>query len=402
MKSGVCIVVSAVVIALVGSPWVLPADEPPTTQPAGGEAPAEPAAVQPGQMPTTAPSEEAMNQKDKPKIADRVYVKMETTLGDVVLELNREKAPITVENFLAYADEGFYDGTIFHRVIPTFVIQGGGFDKDMKQKPTRAGIQNEWQNGLKNSRGTISMARQGNRPDSANSQFFINVKDNPTLNIPRDGAGYAVFGKVIQGMDVVDKIKDVPTARKGGHADVPVDPVIVNRVTRVEADDLKDVIVAAQAEEAQAAAKQADERAKQQEEEAQSFASDWNRGLEFIKNRGVDITKGRVSQSGLWHMDLVEGSGPSPAPTDQSKVHYTGWLVDGTKFDSSHDHAGPATFRLDSVIKGWTEGVGGMKVGGKRYLLIPPELGYGDRGAPPKIPPKAILVFEVELLAINE
>lgn len=398
MKSGACILVSSVMIALVCSPSMLPADEPPTTQPAGGKAPPEAAAVQPGQTPTTAPSEEAMNQKDKPKIADRVYVKMATTLGDFVLELNREKAPITVENFLTYVDEGFYDGTIFHRVIPTFVIQGGGFDKDMKQKPTRAGIKNEWQNGLKNTRGTISMARQGNRPDSATSQFFISVKDNAALDIPRDGAGYAVFGKVVQGMDVVDKIKDVPTMRKDGHADVPAEPVIVNRVTRLDPGELKDVIAASREEEAREVAKQAEAK----EKEAQAFAADWNKGLELIKGRGADTGKGSISQTGLWHVDAVVGTGASPTPTDKVKVHYTGWLTDGTKFDSSLDRGQPATFGLNSVIKGWTEGVGGMKVGGKRYLLVPPELGYGVRGSPPKISANAILVFEVELLGINE
>ncbi len=148
--------------------------------------------------------------EDKVKIADRDYVKLATTMGDIYIELDRFHAPISTQNFLDYVESEHYNGTIFHRVISGFMIQGGGFEKDMKQKTTRAGIKNEWRNGLTNKRGTIAMARLGNQPDSATSQFFINVVDNDALNMPRDGAAYAVFGKVIKGMDVVDRIKAVP------------------------------------------------------------------------------------------------------------------------------------------------------------------------------------------------
>ena len=158
-------------------------------------------------------------------------VVLETTMGDIVLELNPEKAPITVENFLSYVDKGFYDGTIFHRVIESFMIQGGGFDQQMKQKPTAAGIRNESNNGLSNDLYTIAMARRSD-PHSATSQFFINVKNNPDLNprSPRgDGWGYAVFGRVVDGMDVVDRIKSVPTGRVAIHDDVPRTPIIIKR-----------------------------------------------------------------------------------------------------------------------------------------------------------------------------
>ncbi|MCC6660557.1 MAG: peptidyl-prolyl cis-trans isomerase [Phycisphaerales bacterium] len=176
-----------------------------------------------------------------------VYVKMTTSLGDIVLELNQEKAPITVKNFLAYADKGFYDGTIFHRVIPNFMIQGGGFTPDMNQKPTDAPIKNEWENGLKNTRGTIAMARVGNPKgpdpkavDSATAQFFINVVDNPFLDKPQiDGGAYAVFGRVISGMDTVDKIRDVKTGIKGRFPNVPVDTVTITKVARISADEAK-------------------------------------------------------------------------------------------------------------------------------------------------------------------
>jgi len=170
-----------------------------------------------------------------------VNVVIKTSMGDITLELDQEKAPITVNNFLAYVEEGFYDGTIFHRVIPDFMIQGGGFTPDMAQKETQEGIENEWQNGLKNMNGTIAMARVGGNPNSATSQFFINVKDNTFLDRPqRDGAGYAVFGKVIDGMDVVDKIKAVKTTTKGMHANVPVDPVVIEKVVIVDEAEAED------------------------------------------------------------------------------------------------------------------------------------------------------------------
>ncbi|MBN1635097.1 MAG: peptidyl-prolyl cis-trans isomerase [Deltaproteobacteria bacterium] len=148
-----------------------------------------------------------------------------TTHGDIAIELFPKEAPITVENFLAYVREGFYDGTIFHRVIADFMIQCGGLTEDMQpKKPTHPPIKNEADNGLKNERGTLSMART-QVVDSATSQFFINLKDNPFLDHGRRDFGYAVFGKVVQGFDVVDKIAAVPTGSKAGHQDVPIEPV---------------------------------------------------------------------------------------------------------------------------------------------------------------------------------
>lgn len=161
-------------------------------------------------------------------------VKLETSLGDIVLQLDAAKAPKTVENFLQYVKDKHYDGTIFHRVIDGFMIQGGGFTPDMKQKPTRSPIPLEAANGLKNDAYTIAMARTGS-PDSATSQFFINVKDNIALNAPNpDGHGYAVFGKVVSGKDVVDKIKAVETANRGMHQSVPATPVVIKSATVVQ------------------------------------------------------------------------------------------------------------------------------------------------------------------------
>lgn len=162
---------------------------------------------------------------------------IETSMGTMKAELYPDKAPETVKNFLGYVDEAFYDGTIFHRVIKGFMIQGGGFTPDMKQKQTRAPVKNEARNGLKNDRGTLAMART-QVVDSATSQFFINHKDNDSLNFrapTAQGFGYCVFGEVIEGMDVVDAIKVVPTGNAAGMGDVPKEPVVIVSVRRAEA-----------------------------------------------------------------------------------------------------------------------------------------------------------------------
>jgi len=166
-------------------------------------------------------------------------VRLVTSQGTILLELNREKAPLTVNNFLRYVDDGFYDGTIFHRVIPDFVIQGGGFEPGLIQKQTRPPIRNESDNGLRNDRGTIAMART-NDPDSATSQFYINVVDNDSLNATAGANGYTVFGRVIDGLDVVDRIAEVETGTRQSpegqtFSDVPVTDVLLHRATRVPA-----------------------------------------------------------------------------------------------------------------------------------------------------------------------
>ena len=161
------------------------------------------------------------------------HILMTTTLGPMTLELDTDSAPKTVENFLSYVSNGFYDGTIFHRVIDNFMVQGGGFTADMEQKATQAPIDNEANNGLKNARGTIAMARTQD-PHSATAQFFINVQDNDFLNHTGEnmqGWGYTVFGKVTDGEDVLDKIRCVQTGSQAGHQDVPVEPIIIESVT---------------------------------------------------------------------------------------------------------------------------------------------------------------------------
>ena len=165
-----------------------------------------------------------------PAVAQKV--KLATSAGDIVIELDAAKAPKSVENFLAYVKAGHYDGTVFHRVIGNFMIQGGGMTADLKEKTTRAPIALESRNGLNNDKGTLAMART-NAPNSATAQFFINLNDNQFLNAAasRDGNGYAVFGKVTSGMDVVEKIRNVPTGNKGPLENVPLEPVIIKQAT---------------------------------------------------------------------------------------------------------------------------------------------------------------------------
>jgi peptidyl-prolyl cis-trans isomerase A (cyclophilin A) len=220
------VLVLTLVGSLAGSAWAQATT--PATAPKTEPAKVEPAKTEP------APA--------KAEAAKLEYVQFNTTQGEIVLELNAEKAPISTANFLAYVDKGFYNGTVFHRVIKTFMIQGGGFDAAMKQKPTEAPIKNEGKNGLKNLRGTIAMARTS-APDSATAQFFINVVDNPNLDAGGCAgaacAGYAVFGKVVAGMETVDKIRDLQTGVKNGMSDVPNDlPSITTavRLTKEQAD----------------------------------------------------------------------------------------------------------------------------------------------------------------------
>ena len=159
-------------------------------------------------------------------------IRFETSLGDITIEMLEKEAPVSTANFLKYVDDGYFDGTIFHRVIPGFVIQGGGFTEDMTQKRTQDPIKNEADNGLNNDRGTLSMARTSDI-NSATSQFFVNLKDNASLNHSRGNFGYAVFARVTEGMDIVDKIAEVETGRRRGHDDVPVEPVIVRSAKRI-------------------------------------------------------------------------------------------------------------------------------------------------------------------------
>jgi len=209
---------------------------PAAVKPAAPTSPAAPAATMPA-----APA--------KPETAAEakfVYVLLQTSMGDITIELNNEKAPISTANFLKYAAADHYDGTIFHRIIDGFMVQGGGFTPAMIQKPVEPAIKNEWKNGLKNDRGTVSMARVGGNADSATSQFFINVVDNGRLDTPQpDGAAYAVFGKVIKGMDVVDKMRVAKTGMRNNMRDVPLETISITDVRKLSDEEAKTAKAAA-------------------------------------------------------------------------------------------------------------------------------------------------------------
>jgi len=212
-----------------------------------------PGDAKPSQPPSVVEPKKDEKKAETPAKEQLVYVQLQTSMGDIVLELNQTRAPLSVENFLRYVDKGHYNGTVFHRVINGFMVQGGGFDATMKQKPTDAPIKNEYTNGLKNQKYTVAMARTNN-PDSATAQFFINVADNGFLdkaNPQTGGAGYAVFGRVVSGTEVVDKIKMVKTGVKGGMPDVPVEDVTIKTAKRLSADEAARVKNAAAAPKAE-------------------------------------------------------------------------------------------------------------------------------------------------------
>jgi len=204
----------------------------------GTAAPAKPAAAKPAAKAAPAKAKPVDKTAPAAETTAATKVLIKTSMGDMTVELYPEKAPKSVENFLAYVNSGFYDGTIFHRVIDNFMIQGGGFTRELRQKPTRAAIANEAKNGLSNLRGTLAMARTGD-PNSATAQFFINVVDNPRLDYTSDQSGmtwgYCVFGKVTSGLDIVDKIRAVPTGAQGPFkSDVPTTPIVIEKISVIK------------------------------------------------------------------------------------------------------------------------------------------------------------------------
>lgn len=320
------------------------------------------------------------------------FVRMETDKGEMHILLDTPGAPLTVANFLKYVDDGFYDGTIFHRVIRDFVIQGGGFTAGGMKKETRVGVRNEWQNALKNDDYSLSMARLGGQPHSGTSQFFVNTKDNAALDAARDGAAYAVFGIVVDGRPVVDAVEGVATSAgslSGRQAqDVPTEPVRITRATRMTAADLSDAGRAnamawqIKYDEARAAMVERDERLEQA--------------------RKMLATAG-VRESGLKTVMVTEGEGETVPLLSTITAKYTGWMADdGWCFDTSLGKPNGETFtaplRPGGLIQGWIEGIALMKKGETRVFEIPADLGYGARGFPPIIPGGATLIFEVTLV----
>lgn len=339
------------------------------------------------EQPTTAPAASAAD------AGDFAFVRFETTSGTIDLLLDRGAAPVSAANFLQYVDDDFYAGTIFHRVIDGFMIQGGGFTEDGTKKPVRDGIWNEWRNGLTNVRGSISMARVGGQPNSGSSQFFINVVDNAGLDQPRDGAAYAVFGTVVDGFDVVDAIRAMPTGsgtlEGGQRPDVPLEAIVVKSAKRIEPASLSP--------EGKKAAVAWEKKFKEARDTMKDSRARHAAAMALLKE------KGQATDSGLRYAIATDGDGAKPVATDTVTVVYTGWFPDGHQFDSSLQHpTGPtATFPLNRVIPGWTEGVALMPVGARYVFEIPGDLAYGPRGGR-GIPANQTLIFEVQLEGIGE
>ena len=312
-------------------------------------------------------------------------VEMETTLGNLVLELDAEASPITVINFVDYIQDGFYNGITFHRVVEKTVIQGGGYLPDMtaKTEGLRATIPNEWPNGLVNRRYTIGMVRRPGVANSARSEFYINLANNLHLDEPSDKVGYTVFGKVVDGFDTIEHIRRVPVAAHPGYAEgrsavVPIKPVVIRTMRLITPFD-------------RAGAKQIVQKYQAEEE---------NRLANLIRSHEEKAgNKAVTSKSGLIYVDLVVGGGAMPVLESEISILYIGTFVGGVEFESRLEE--PLTIKLDTAIKGWQEGLQTMKEGGQRLLIVPSELGFGAGGIPGMIPPDSTLVFEITLLQVD-
>jgi cyclophilin family peptidyl-prolyl cis-trans isomerase len=336
----------------------------------------------------------------KPTLKPRV--RMETSLGSVVFELSGDLAPGTVQNFLQYARDGYYEGTIFHRVIKAFMIQGGGFTPDLKEKSDglRDPIKNEWRNGLKNKRGTLAMARLGNQPDSAQASFYINLTDTDYFDKPMDGAGYCVFGRVVEGQSTVEKIGNVETKPYGAWH--PTQPVLPVEAVLIKSVEILDPVDDERMKELAGDFGQVIDRAIKAEKDVEQAAVQEiaDRVARYEKDYDKQMTK---TASGLRFLDMEVGGGPSPRLQDVVVVHYRGIKADGTEFDNSRlnpDLKGqPFDSLLHELIDGWAEGMQSMKTGGRRILVIPPALGHGARGHP-KVGQNQTLFYEIELLRV--
>lgn len=314
----------------------------------------------------------------------RPRARVETTEGAFVLELRADKAPIAVLNFLEYADAGFYEGTIVHRVMPAVLLQAGSYlpSLDKKTEGLRDGVFNEWGNGLTNKKYMVGAVREPGVANSAKSEFYINLIDNPGLDQPRDGAGYTVFAEVVDGFDTIERIRFVPTAAHPKYAGgtvpvVPVDPVVIHSVSLITPLDRP------------AANALANENLKSQAERV----ADVIRELEAA--HGVSAVR---SESGLVTLDLEVGAGIRPLESDTVEIQYRGWLADGTEFEARIEI--PLVAKVDTFYEGMREALMGMHEGGHRIAVIPPSLGIPG-GIPGYVPSGATMFFELWLMQVT-
>jgi cyclophilin family peptidyl-prolyl cis-trans isomerase len=315
-------------------------------------------------------------------------VQVQTTMGDFVLELDAELAPLSVLSFVEYVRAGFYDGTIFHRVVQGTVIQGGAYLPDMKEKleGLRPATSNESFNDLKNQRGTIALFRIPGNLNSARAQFFINVTDNPQLDRLRDGGGYTVFGRVVDGTETIEKIRNTPVGAHpkyaaGRNPVVPVTPVVIKAMrllNPLEEDAARDIA------------------------KIRDVTPDVRLNAVLKRLEAETGAKAVATESGLRYLDVREGTGALPLSQDAIEVRYRGTLLDGREFDNTEDNeGGTSIINMESFVKGLREGLATVREGGKRILIVPPELAYGKIGIPGHVPSDATLVYDFEVLSIK-
>ncbi len=319
----------------------------------------------------------------------RPRVQFTTDMGDIVIRLNAEVTPLSVLNFLQYAEDGYYNDTIFHRVKDN-LIQGGGYTSDLqpKSRGLRATIPNESGRGLRNVRATVALYRNPIDHGSAQTQFFINLKDNPVLDRLRDGLGYAVIGEVIEGMDVVEKIAAVkvganPAYAAGRSAVVPVDPISIRSAKALDRlDKTKALEIAIDFE----------ERAKN----PLAFA------IREIENRHG--TQAEKTDSGLVVFDVVDGTGAFPVDENTVEIDFTAYLLGSTvAFDSATQRWGrPGKVVLKGLLPGLREAIGDMREGGRRIAIVPPAQAFGEAGMPGKVPPNTTVIYDIKLLGASD
>jgi len=328
----------------------------------------------------------------------RPRVLFETTLGDIVIELEGEAAPITSMNFIRYVEEGFYEGTIFHRVLTDHIIQGGRFDTDLKEKTEglREPIYNEWPNGLRNLRYTIAAARMNNFINSATSQFIISLHNNADLDQPRDGAAYCVFGKIVAGQETLARMEEAKLHVRPEYPQhkptTPVENIVIENAQLIGDFDREGL--AELAAKRQAALESAEQqRLAKMNEEIEEYVAEYQQRT----GRTVETTT-----SGLRYAVIREGEGESPVRGDRVDCDYIVSLLDGTEVFNSYNLPRSERPTLQFPLpEGWIEGLTMMKVGGKRILIVPHTLAFKARGRAGAIPPYSSITFEVELLDIT-